>query len=162
MSATLHGLPIVTSRVNSPEDAVRILNRLQPALQVLSRTVNYGPVHGAYFPFAFGVDHATALGTGTAQDGIPSIVEFRPIALAVWVDTGEVTIDINADGSSILTAPLATSSSVATLTDRVDFDAEKVDRGVTLSLDIDSIDSGTPTKLRVSLWVSQMGDIFDV
>lgn len=162
MSRPLGRLPIVTSRVNSPDDAVRILNRLQPALQIMSRSVDYGPVPGAYFPFTFGVDDSTALGTGTAQDGQLSLVEFRPIALAVWVDTGEITLDVNADGTSILTTPLATSSSSGSITSRPDFAVEKVGRSAKLTLDIDSIDSGTPTKLRVSLWVSQMGDIFDV
>jgi len=158
MAKLLPGLPIYTGKVKSPEDAVRILNRLQPSLQLLARAVDFGPVPGQYFPFSFTERvgaHATAL------DGQLSLVEFRPIALTLWVDAGEVTIDINADGSSILTAPLATSSSTGKLASKGDFSVDKVDRDALLTLDIDSIDSGTPTKLRAVLWASQIGDIFD-
>lgn len=247
MGKPIPGLPIATGVVRDPDDMVRTFKRLQPALRLISRAVDFGPVPGAYFPFTFCVDAiegtivaettlttsltgtetqvvvsripaGTAIsgtikieldsgtlrtqayntysgttftinsanynnpndaGSGnavfipqahladsmladTGVDGQPSIVEFRPIAVAVWCDTGEVTIDLNADGTSILDSAISTSSSKATKRARGDFAVDKVDEGSLLTLDIDTIDSGAPTKLRVTLWASQLGKIEDV
>lgn len=136
------------------------LNSLSNVLASWWQRLNFGPIPGAYFPYRFDLDGT--LGTGTGQDGIVTPVEFRPIAFSLWVDTGEVTVDVNDDGTSIFASAISTSSSIANIRNRQEFATDLVRPGSILTLDIDSINSGIPTKLHAILWCSQLSQVESV
>lgn len=138
---------------------VYYFKKLESYLREIHRENSFGPVPGAYFPIALGRSESP-LPTGGAIDSFPlGPVEVRPIALGAFCFGGDCTIDMNSEGSSILTAgSLSLSAGVNTfLNDRADFAVEKVKVDVTL--DNDSNDAGTPAHVRTVLWCKNVSKV---
>lgn len=134
---------------------------LESYLRELHREVTYGPIPGAYVEIGLGrsMNTGTALPTGTA-DLSPLTGEARPIAVTLICFFGDLTADLLSNGSSILSAGpvVLTAATPVTLNARGDFNTEKVDTDLALS--IVSIDGGTtPEHVRVRVWLKNVAKI---
>lgn len=136
------------------DDLRAALRRLQQFLFFWSVRWEEGPLPGAYFPLSW---HEGSVSAGADKGGFILPSHCRPVSLSVRVDTGEITIDVNDDGSTILTTPLATSSQKGVYRARADFSTDLILGGSVIGLDIDSIDSGTPGNYGCLLVLKNLG-----
>ena len=127
--------------------SVDALQQLQSILLTWEEALRFGPVPGSYVPFFF--THQVEAGLSAVQpvDAVPLWGDARPVFAGAWCDTGTLTLTLR-DASSD-TISFQASSTPVSYNARGDFSVETV--ADALYLDIDSIDSGTPTKLRAIL-----------
>lgn len=136
-----------------PKDLSRILTHyladLERYIYELHREVSFGPLAGAYFPVDLQRSSTGAsLPTGTV-DGSFFDFEMRPVHVSLVCFGGDLTADVVSQSSSILSAGAVSLAAGVqqTFNQRGDFAVDKVTND--LSLSIVSIDSGTPTHVRV-------------
>lgn len=144
----------------TPEEISDRLNQslgdLDQYLRLLHQEVSFGPIAGAYLPVDLGRTNpaGTALPTGVV-DQFPFGFELRPISITFICYGGDLTVKPLSQSSAILTSGggsgvVSLSDSIPlTLNSRGDFSVEKVTGD--LSIEIISIDGGTPIHLRVTI-----------
>lgn len=142
--------PILDS---DPERAIRQLQEslsgLEHLVNQMRRSVEFGPVHGGYFPVELTYSNASGI-TAAVVDLTPISFEARPIAAYVTVfgSGATVTVQLNNSATPILASNLSVSDgSPVTLNSRGDFAVDKVD-APDLNLEVVSVDAGTPIHLR--------------
>ncbi len=135
------------------------LRRLEQTLFAWSERWEQGPIPGAYIVLTF-MDTGT-VSVGTKRDGRTIPCDLRPIAVQAWLAVDNCTIDLNDDGTSILTTPLVTSGNVGSLRKRGDFASDNILGLSQVTMDVDAI-SGTPSRLRVDLWCKHPSKVEDV
>lgn len=136
-------------------EVVRHMNQaltdLDQYLRSLHDDISFGPVRGAYFvvPLTRSSDTG-ALATG-AVDLFTFSFEFRPIHVDLICFGGNLTADIESEGSSILSAgSVSLVSGVGqSFNARGDFATDRVTSDLTLHND--SNDSGTPLHIRATV-----------
>lgn len=143
--------------VTSAELVAHLNERMRALETTLGRwadDLEFGPVPGAYFPIILADTDTAGLATGV-RDLAPISFDAIPKAVYAFVQGGDLTIDINNGSTSILTTPLVlTGTSGTTLNAASDFAVRSI-TPPNLNLEIDSIDDGTP--LRVRVWVMLQG-----
>jgi hypothetical protein len=145
--------------VETMDDVKDALDRLFEQQRQMLDVLEMGPVPGAYFPLFFHIPGA--LSATTSEDGLLLDFTSRPVYLSTWLknQSGIIhcVIDVNDDGTSILTTPLDLNSANSYY-ERRDFASDLIQAGSTLTLDVDSINNN-PADLRVMLVLKNLGRI---
>lgn len=127
--------------------------------QAAHATLRNGPIPGAYFSFDLTAADSAGLSTGAGVAGQVCPVSFRPVFVSVFALGGQVRVDLNDDGGSILSGTISTSGGTGHVDKGGDFSTVNIERLSTLTLDIDTILSGTPTLVIATLWGKRAGQI---
>ena len=135
------------------------LQDLEETILSISESIDHGPVRGAYFPVVWHDAAAVATSNGRFSALVP--FECVPILLALSLSAGEVTVDLEDDGVSILTAALTTVGSSGSLVLGSDFSlagSGKIAKSSIITLDVDAIAS-SPTDMNALLVLKSIGKI---
>jgi hypothetical protein len=114
---------------------------LRDVVRQLQDTLEYGAVKGAYFPVEWEI---TGAPPATGQHG-RRLVDWtmKPVYVGLYSQGGESTIDINEDGTSILTSPLTSVSNEGVYKNFYDFTSDEIGGpGKRIRLDLDARDAG--------------------
>lgn len=125
---------------------------LESYLQTVHRELEFGPVRGAALSIQLGksTDTGTSLPTGVVDQYVFAF-ESRPVQISLVCYDGNVTVDVTSQGSSLLSAGAVSlvAATPQSFADSPDFALATVTSDLTL--DIQSIDAGTPTHVRVTI-----------
>lgn len=148
------------SEWSSMDSMRRQILELRDSLRSVQDQLEYGPIHGQYYPIAWNIGSI-----GTNLTGVPTPYgriafsgAMKPVSLIAVTNTGTLTLDINYwDGSSfvtLLTSPLSVTTSGGQYKDFGDFSISELGSVETIGLlqpVVDSIDAGAPELLNIIL-----------
>lgn len=143
------------------EEGDRKTLELRDTLRQVQDQLEYGPLHGQYYPIAWNIGQIGTTLAGAAQPygRIAFSGVMKPVSLIAVTNTGELTLDINYwNGSSFVTLLTAALSGVddagAQYKDVGDWTVAEIGEPETIGLlqpVIDTIDSGAPELLNITL-----------
>ncbi len=138
--------------VETPAQAFR---SLQIVLSEWRQRLSFGPIPGQILGLSLSTTGTAPI--ATTFQVVPPFPECRLIAVSHRCIGGTMTIDILDDAGTMLQASLSSSSTAAMVKGRSAI-LNKQLRG-TITLEVESVDSGSPTELQVVVWLQQMAAI---
>jgi len=127
------------------------LDHLQLYLEWLHSRVVFGSVPGSYFPLQW-EETGSPISTG-AKHRVVINWKMQPVFLSAFALGGAMTIDVELEGTSILSnGSWSITAGDNILSAPSDFSTDEIgQKSGTVVLDVDSVDTGTPTLLSVLL-----------
>lgn len=155
--------PGILNDQESVQDIRRQMLELRETLREIQDQLEYGPIRGTYYPLTWFIGSVVAGAlTAVGQGLLPFHGSARPVSVWYVCNSGSLTFDINNASGTILSAALSATTTPAAIKDRTDFAVDEIGEPRSssyLQIFIDSIDSGTPTVLGVTLLLKSLDKV---